>query len=221
MIEKSRRETSGFFFVWLGAISFARRRLSLRGPTVMVNLLKFNELCRPGKRSATRQKSLSCLHHNFQQRIQQAGKTGVQILPGAAKSCSPVPEAVARSHRCRAGRASGGSWWTWPPPPGAGRCSSASLPSASVRMILQSQRVSERGKDIFQANLFSFGVIGDHNNPVSAVARRIAAAAHIGGWRLLYPNSGSDTTRRRNLPNRNDSKNSSNILVQLYQDRRS
>lgn len=36
---------------------------------------------------------------------------------------------------------------------------------------LQSQRVSERGKDIFQANLFSFGVIGDHNNPVSAVAR--------------------------------------------------
>ncbi len=60
---------------------------------------------------------------------------------------------------------------------------------------LQSQWVSERGKDIFQANLFSFGMIGDHNNPVSAVARRIAAAAHIGGWRLLYPNSGSDTTR--------------------------
>ena len=60
---------------------------------------------------------------------------------------------------------------------------------------LQSQRVAERGKDIFQANLFSFGVIDDHNNPVSAVALRMAVAARIGGWRLLYPNSRSDTTR--------------------------
>jgi hypothetical protein len=34
-------------------------------------------------------------------------------------------------------------------------------------------------QDIFQANLFSFGVIGDHNNPVSAVARRMAVAARI------------------------------------------
>jgi hypothetical protein len=38
-------------------------------------------------------------------------------------------------------------------------------------------------------------VIGDHNNPVSAVARRMAVAARIGGWRLLYPNSRSDATR--------------------------
>ena len=60
---------------------------------------------------------------------------------------------------------------------------------------LQSQWVTERGKDIFQANLFSFGVIGDNNNPVSAVARRMAVAARIGGWRLLYPNSVSDATR--------------------------
>jgi hypothetical protein len=36
---------------------------------------------------------------------------------------------------------------------------------------LQSQRVTEGKKDIFQANLFTFGVIGDHNIPVSAVAR--------------------------------------------------
>lgn len=36
---------------------------------------------------------------------------------------------------------------------------------------LKPQRVAESEKDIFEANLFTFGVIGDHNIPVSAAAQ--------------------------------------------------
>lgn len=53
---------------------------------------------------------------------------------------------------------------------------------------LEAHRVTKGKKHIFQANVFTFGVIGDHNIPVSAVVRLPGVAARIGGCRVIYPN---------------------------------
>ena len=53
----------------------------------------------------------------------------------------------------------------------AGRYSSASLPSARIRIISSRSGLPRAKSDIFEANLFTFGVIGDHNIPVSAAAQ--------------------------------------------------
>jgi NaMN:DMB phosphoribosyltransferase len=53
-----------------------------------------------------------------------AQENGRPDLPCATKSYSPAPADAARPRRCRAARASDGSWWTLPHPPGATHCSS-------------------------------------------------------------------------------------------------
>jgi hypothetical protein len=133
------------------------------------------------------------LLHDLKQRIQQAGKTRVQIFPAQRNhilpSLRPLPDHTAVAQDA--------------PVVGHGRLGHLFLTQGVAALLaavgqdaddLQSQRVAERGKDIFQANLFSFGVIGDHNNPVSAVARRMSSSPYR-RLAVIYPNSGSDATR--------------------------
>ncbi len=170
MIEKSRRETSGFFFRLARCDIFCPAALRLRGPTVMVNLLKFNGYVGRVSEAPPGRRAYPACTITFSSVSSRPGKRASRSSRRSEIMFS-VPEAVARSHRCHAGRASGGSWWTWPPPPRRRALQLSSLPSASVRMISSRSGFPSAERTFSEANLFSFGVIGDHNNPVSAVAR--------------------------------------------------
>ena len=125
--------------------------------------------------------------HHLQKRIQQPGKARVEILPAQGNHILPplraLPDdaAIAQDAPVVGHRRLGDVFMT--------QCVTALLAAVGQDANdLQAHRVTKGKKNIFQANVFTFGVIGDHNIRVSAVARRRGVAARIGGWQVIYPN---------------------------------